>query len=861
MKRRLLTICYLLTALLLWLVSSSAPAALGGIRTELAKLNSPTGPLGEPPPWSPDIQVNDDNLWRNWIPDIAVDVSDVYVIWDEQRNYGPTAIYSARSNTPGASWGDSTVVNDNPAIDRAFYPAVAVYGPGNVYAVWTSHWQIHYDKLAPDLVDWGGDVEVSTNCPGDYNTDPDIAIDNVGNIFVIWHQHFNYGDVYFAKSTDAGATWSDCVQINIDPGLGLCVHPAIAVDAAGNALAVWACGKGDPPQYDVYSAKLPTGSLTWTSITRVNDIPGSADTGAYPDVAVDSTGNAYAVWTDRRSGGSEIYSAKLPAGSPDWTSHTRVQDLPAEPMALLCGPRVAVDDMGNAYAVWADARAGSDIYAAKLVAGSSDWGTNVRVNDREAWALCPALAVDSGGNVYAVWRDNFSYDIYFSYWPVGRPALQLPFNPSDQAGPCHNSQNGLNCISAYFDHRYPLYAAEDPSNADTVVVYWGDVLTSTTERCRPCQIAGEGKVCYSGHPAYDFYLPRGTPVLAAADGYATHAWDSCAGNIVTIDHASGYATEYLHLLTDEHLLTTPMTITAGTRVGSVGRPPSKDCGTGYHLHFGLLHNDVAVDAFGWTGNYEDPWPLNGGLQSICLWNSSCPTTGLCSPEAGGTVSTSDGKILVSAPAGACSDTTLLQLTLTPDPVAEPSGIPAWRSFALSGRDADGNPVTSHPEPLAIEVRYSEADITHLLEDTLRLYSWDGSTSAWLPISTTLDLDNNTATAVVDHLSQFTLLGQPLNPAASIASVHPDSGYRHLDTIITISGNAFLPTPSVRIGPNELAVTFVDSNTLAALVPSHLDPGPHDLTLTNPDGQQALLESAFVVHEPLALYLPVSLKNY
>jgi hypothetical protein len=48
---------------------------------------------------------------------------------------------------------------------------------------------------------------------------------------------------------------------------------------------------------------------------------------------------------------------------------------------------------------------------------------------------------------------------------------------------------------------------------------------------------------------------------------------------------------------------------------------------------------------------------------------------------------------------------------------------------------------------------------------------------------------------------------------------------------------------------ELAVTFVDSTTLTAVVPSGLDSGVYTLTVTNPDAQEGSLESAFTIVLP------------
>jgi len=852
MKRR-----YLSAIILLVLLFSAGFYILVGSSKNPARAAPPVRSLSDAP-WSANVKVNDDGgTAAQFRPSIAVDASgNAYAVWWDERRGKYDIYFSYRP--AGGSWGSNVRVNDDERT-ATLSSSIAVDASGNAYAVWhDNYWWDIYFSQRPAGGTWGPNVRVNDDEGTADQSQPDIAVDASGNAYGLWDDKRNGNmDIYFSYRP-AGGSWGSNVRVNDDTGAAQQSRPAIAVDASGNAYTVWHDKRNG--NMDIYFSYRPAGG-TWGPNVKVNDDAGSAEQW-WPAIGVDDSGNTYAVWYDYDF--RDIYSSYRPAGG-GWGANVKVNDA--------AGPGwewspIAVDPSGNAYAVWQDGRNdNSDIYVSYRPAGGT-WGANGKVNDDvgSARQYRPSIAVDARGNAYAVWDDerNGNLDIYFSYRLAGGgPVLQLPFNPAEQTGPYCTSQNGLNCISSYFDHRYPLYGGEGPANTNTVVVYWGDPVTSTTseDRCRPLQITGEGKVCYSGHDAYDFYLLRGTSVLAGAGGYATYAWDNCAGNIVRIDHGNGYSTEYLHLLDDGHLLRTPTTVAAGTRIGSVGQPPSTNCGKGYHLHFDVRHNGIVVDPYGWTGNYQDPWPLNGGAESTCLWNFSCPRRGLSSSAAGGTVSSSDGNILVSVPPGAVTDTTWLQLTLTPDPVAEPSAVPAWHSFALSAQDLSGNPVVDFSEPLTVEVSYSDNDITYLWEDSLSLYSWNDSISAWLPISTTLDLGNNKASTNVTHLSLFTLMGQPQNLPPTVASVSPSSGYSHLDTEITINGTGFISTPSVRLGLNELAVTFVDSTTLTAVVPSGLEPGVYDLTVTNPDAQEDTVESAFTVLEPLRVYLPLIFKNY
>jgi hypothetical protein len=91
--------------------------------------------------------------------------------------------------------------------------------------------------------------------------------------------------------------------------------------------------------------------------------------------------------------------------------------------------------------------------------------------------------------------------------------------------------------------------------------------------------------------AYDFRLPRDTPVIAAATGVVAYVQDGrtkCGGpdlreaaNYVVINHADGTATLYSHLSKAEAVV--GQRVIAGQEIGRSGRTGYTDCEA--HLHF------------------------------------------------------------------------------------------------------------------------------------------------------------------------------------------------------------------------------------------------------------------------------------
>lgn len=95
-----------------------------------------------------------------------------------------------------------------------------------------------------------------------------------------------------------------------------------------------------------------------------------------------------------------------------------------------------------------------------------------------------------------------------------------------------------------------------------------------------------------GHVGVDFSVKKGTPVFASAGGiiiFADHTVDY--GNMIIIDHGSGYLTKYLHcsvLLKKEREV-----VEQGEMIALSGNTGVKT--TGPHLHFEIWQNGKPIE--------------------------------------------------------------------------------------------------------------------------------------------------------------------------------------------------------------------------------------------------------------------------
>lgn len=130
------------------------------------------------------------------------------------------------------------------------------------------------------------------------------------------------------------------------------------------------------------------------------------------------------------------------------------------------------------------------------------------------------------------------------------------------------------------------------------------------------QATGSSTLNYDGHPGYDYRVPIGTNVLAAADGeviVADSIDNDASGKYVKIGHPEGYETLYMHL--NELFVGTTDKVKRGQLIAKSGNTG----GVSPHLHFEVRKNGIPVDPYGWKGALgQDPLQVDG-QDNVCLW--------------------------------------------------------------------------------------------------------------------------------------------------------------------------------------------------------------------------------------------------
>jgi murein DD-endopeptidase MepM/ murein hydrolase activator NlpD len=110
------------------------------------------------------------------------------------------------------------------------------------------------------------------------------------------------------------------------------------------------------------------------------------------------------------------------------------------------------------------------------------------------------------------------------------------------------------------------------------------------------------------HEALDILAPRGTPVLAAADGTVVKLFNSKPGGLTVyaFDPSARYSYYYAHLDHYANALKEGQNVKKGELIGYVGTTGNADPSTP-HLHFAVF--ELGPEKHWWQGTPVNPYPM------------------------------------------------------------------------------------------------------------------------------------------------------------------------------------------------------------------------------------------------------------
>jgi hypothetical protein len=328
-------------------------------------------------------------------PKVAVDdAGDVFAVWIEGGRL------EVAKRPVGGAFETPQTLDPAPASTTASHPGIGVDGAGNAVAVWTevdsagAH-VIKEARRAAGAASFGAPTTVpnaTTILQGIDN--PRIAINRAGEAVLAVTGNFNtdgFVRTYIATSTAdfiASAATSHDYQITGSPTI---FPPDVAIDEAGDAVVVWRANAGSNLMvnggYRVHGAQFGAlESVSAGATTGKND----------PAVAIDSLGNAVAVYNEDPSTGGQTRAYERSAGAPAGSAWTKLNDF---------FPQVAFDGTNSAVAAWSE---NGELRASTLPAGSGmQFGQpplTLAASPEDPFAI--SFDAGAGGTAALVWSSS-----------------------------------------------------------------------------------------------------------------------------------------------------------------------------------------------------------------------------------------------------------------------------------------------------------------------------------------------------------------------------------------------------------------------------------------------------------------------
>ena len=366
---------------------------------------------------------------------LAVDPSgDAVAAWSDFGGGNSENVEATGTTAPGAGWNSPTKLAESSFfLFQPPAPQVAIDSHGDAVAVWeiekNNKWYVQASQM-PAGGTWQTPVQLAeTSYPV---SQPRVAIDAHGDAIAVWTTYNGSHDLIDASELPDGGSWQTPVQISGSSEDAS--QPQVAMNARGDAVVTWTIWTGSTNAIE--ATELPAGAA-WQTPAQISNA-GSEDYDT--QVAIDEQGNVVAVWQHNDGGQEVVQAAQLPAGG-SWQSTASQLSEGGQPAY---NPELASNPQGDAVVVW-ERYNGSDqiAQAAQLSAGGS-WQTAVNISESGADGEAPHVAIDARGDEVAVWtRWNGSTDsAEAAELPVGG-AWQTPVALSSGVQQSDNPRVGM----------------------------------------------------------------------------------------------------------------------------------------------------------------------------------------------------------------------------------------------------------------------------------------------------------------------------------------------------------------------------------------------------------------------------------
>lgn len=375
--------------------------------------------------------------------DVTIELDGIGVICQAPRAFFYEGVEPGRDIQPTARPGQANQRR----------PQLTVAPNGDLLCAWLDDRRTGFPEISSDNNDaffarsadagltWSTNVRVSDHSRSTRLEVVSLAVDGAGAILMAWQTSSPERGIWTARSVDGGATWGPAVRV--DDVAPRSVGPlCLGWTPAGGWLCVWTTDELDL-QGDIVGSRSVDGGLTWSPSVRLNDDPPGARQN-HPTMAVQANGGVVCAWEDQRGG---FHLSRSADGGATWSPNRQLAVVGQRSYQ----PALVATAAGTLTCVWASEPAivtPPDIHSATSFDEGSTWTPVVRVDDAPGGTqYMPSVVAEPSGALVATWVDRRTAgdDGYYSArsidlgltWSAGQRASDrpIPTAPAALAAP------------------------------------------------------------------------------------------------------------------------------------------------------------------------------------------------------------------------------------------------------------------------------------------------------------------------------------------------------------------------------------------------------------------------------------------
>ena len=420
-------------------------------------------------------------------PRIAATSSNVFAVWTDNTP-GNSQIFFAKSTNGGATFG--SVINLSNSNGIALVPQIAVSG-SNVYVVWheyraaVDNYDIYFAKSTDSGATFSSSINLSSTTGMSSNAQ--IAVSG-SNVYVVWMDStIGNGETYFKRSSDSGATFSSTINLSNNSGStgGGNSFPQVAVTGS-YVYVLWGDDTGNYGSNEVRLLRSTDGGVKFGSVINLSNTATSASDS--PQMVV-SGSSLYVAWKELlpipNSPGSYSYHIMYKRSTDNGSTFGSVLDLSGN--GNYDKQQIAVSGT-NVYVIMHGGTSGvTEILLARSTDGGTRFGTLINLSKTaSSLSRFPTIAV-SGSNVNIAWVETLTSpttnnEIYFVRSTDGGSTWKPITNFSGNVGSSEDPRIATNPSD---NSIYAVWRDVTPGNYDTLFRKAGIQTSQTLDTIPP----------------------------------------------------------------------------------------------------------------------------------------------------------------------------------------------------------------------------------------------------------------------------------------------------------------------------------------------------------------------------------------